>query len=252
MKKIGYFLIVFLFLSCKGEKGLVISTDEIDRYVADKSGESQLYDVTQSLRFSKANETYEVVEYLQNDTVILYIETHVTEEEQVIRQTFFKNGVPIYVDEYFASNLVENPFSQRKIYLDGVNAIRSFSKTAEYEDDLEFIEFADASILIDEFDFDRPKNAMLQQGDYEMKFEEFIIIDPQTYLILENSTSNYDVALFVTEAHPLLDELYANQAGNKGRTIFVTHQFVLMSGIERMLFMDGYFVEDPEIEEDVN
>lgn len=245
MKKISYLLFALLIVSCKSEESLEITTDEIDAYVDEKLGEDQMYDVSQSLRFAKENETYEVVRYMQNDTVILYLETHVTEDQQMIRQTFFMRGLPVYVDEYISSNITENPFIQRRVYLDGEEVMESFERSSAYEDELEYLEYIEANVDRDEFNFEKPDNAMAQQGDFEMKFEEFIIISPQTYLILENDESKYDVALFLSgESHPLLDRLFANPNDYKGRTIFVTHQFVLMNNIERMLFIDGYFVDE--------
>lgn len=244
MRNSAYLLILFFLIACSGEQGIEISTTEIDAYVSDKMGESQIFDVSQSLRFSRENETYEVVRYMQNDTVVLYMETDVTKDEQIIRQTFFKEGVPVYVDEFIASNINEIPFTQRKIYLDGLNIIESYEKSAFAEMDLEGIDYEKANADISEFDFARPDSALQQKGDFEMSFEEFIIIDPQTYLILENNESKYDVALFVSEEHPVLTQLFANPDDNKGRTIFVTHQFVLMNGIERMLFIEGEFIDD--------
>lgn len=250
MKKIGYLLFALLIVSCKSEESLEITTEEIDTYVNEKLGPDQMYDVSQSLRFAKENETYEVVRYVQNDTVILYLETHVTEDQQIVRQTFFMHGLPVYVDEYISSNITEDPFTQRKVYLDGAAVMESFERSSAYEDELEYLEYTVADVDTDEFDFEKPDNAMAQQGDFEMKFEEFIIISPQTYLILENDESKYDVALFLSgESHPLLDQLFANPDDYKGRTIFVTHQFVLMNGIERMLFIDGYFADEGAPEE---
>ncbi|MFT5820441.1 MAG: hypothetical protein ACI8ZM_001683 [Crocinitomix sp.] len=243
MKNGLYLILIFLLVACGGKQGIVITPAEIDTYVTDKLSESQVYDVSQSLRFSRENETYEVVRYMQNDTVVLYIETDVTKDEELVRQTFFKEGVPIYVDEFIASNIQEAPFTQRKIYFDGVNVIESYEKKSTIEYDLEEMEYGKANVKIEEFDFAKPDSALQQKGDFEMKFEEFIIIDPQTYLILENAQSDYDVALFVSEENALLTQLFADPDEYKGRTIFVTHQFVLMNNIERMLFIDGELTE---------
>ena len=253
VKYLAYFLFLGLIIGCKGEaseQGMEISSNEIDLYVEEKLSDSQEYDVSQSLRFSRENETYEVVRYMQNDSVILYLETDITANEQVVRQTFFKDGLPIYVDEYVASNTAELPFTQRKTYLDGVNVLKAYERSSQNESDMEFLEYQEIELASDAFDFERPTNAMLQKGDYEMKFEEFIVIDPQRYLILENEKSKYDVALFIAEAHPLLDQLFADPEGNIGRTIFVVHQFVLMNGIERTLFVDGYFTDEGPVEDE--
>lgn len=249
MKNVGYLVIALLMLGCGGEaeeKRIPINTNEVDTYVTEKLGEDQVYDVSQSLRFSRDNETYEVIRYMQNDTVILYMEIEVTQDEQITRQTFYKQGVPVYVDEFIASNVNKDPFTQRKIYLDGASVLSAGQRSSSSETDLEFMEYGEFETTIDKFNFTRPDSAMNQTGDFEMKFEEFIIIDPQTYLILENDKSNYDVALFVTETTPFLDELMANPQAYVGRPVFATHQFVLMNSIERMLFIDAYFTDEQE------
>lgn len=242
MKNLGYFVIALLLVSCGSDQNLEISSNEIDQYVTEKTDPSQEYDVSQSLRFSRENETYEVVRYMQNDSVILYLETEVTADEQVVRQIFYKHELPIYVDEYIASNVNEKPFTQRKIYLDGEHVISAFARSSDSESELEFLEYEEADVEDEELDFKRPRNAMKQEGEFELAFEEFITID-QTYLILENAESKYDVALFVNGPHAELDKIYADPAAHKGRPFFVTHQFVLMNGIERTLFIDGYFTD---------
>jgi len=249
MKRIGFILILALFSACNSQPSLEISVEDIDIYVAEKLDESQIYDVTQSLRFSRNDETYEVVQYLQNDSVVLYLETLISNEENITRQVFFKEGFPIYVSEYISKNTEITPFSQREVYLDGASVIEARERLADNESDLEYIEYQKIALEIDVYDFSRLENAILQKGEFEMKFGEFIVINPQSYLILENTESDYEVALFITEEHPVLDELFDHPEENKGRSIFVNHQFVSMSGIERMLFIDGFFKEEEETAE---
>lgn len=246
LKLICFSLVLTLLFACGGngpEETLDVSTTEIDTYVSDKLSESQEYDVTQSLRFAHDTETYEVIEYMQNDTVVLFMEIHYTDELQTVRQTFFKEGLPVYVDELLVKNVLENPFTQRKTYLNGADVIESYERYAENETDLEYMEYAEVDIDWESFDFQRPADAIHQEGEFKMQFGEFIIIDPQTYLILENESGYYDVALFVSEPHPLIDQLNGDPESYEGQTIFVNHQFVLMNGIERMLFIDGELKE---------
>lgn len=250
MRSFVYVALILLTFSCGGatsdenDETVEINTEHIDAYVNGKLDDSQEYEVALSLRYSKGNETYEVVQYIQNDTVILFLETEVGEDSSITRNTFFENGKPVYVEEYIAINRVEEePFIQRRAYLDGANKVIGSKRKSFSESELETLDYVDSEILRDEFDFDRPKRAINQTGEFELKFEEFIIIDPQTYLVLGNDESGYDVALFVAEKHALLEEINANKEAYKGKVLHVYHQFVLTNGIERMLFIDAEVLE---------
>jgi hypothetical protein len=236
----------FLMASCGGGKTIDITPEEIDAYVAEKLDANQLYGVSQSLRYSKENETYEVVEYIQDDSVVLYVITHAMEQEQVNRQVFYKHGVPIFVDELVSSNVADLPFTQRRIYMDGANVLRSEERSSAFEDELQYLDFESVSVDLDDYDFEKPKRALLQQDEFALFFEEFIIIPPQEYLILENEESGFNVALFIADGddHPFLMQLKDDPEKYRGRPVFVTHQFIVMSNIERMLFINGYFTDE--------
>lgn len=244
MKKIAYLLLISVFFACKGDEGMEISVDEIDAYVEEKLSDSQLYDVSQSLRFSHESETYEVVKFMQEDTVVLFMETISTDDEQILRQVYYKHGKPVYVDEVIANNTNEAPFTQRKVYLNGSSVIESFKRTGTMESELEFVDYEPAKVSADEYDFEKAERAMAQKDEFEMQFEEIMRVGDQRYLILENPESKFDVALFISEPTPFLVDLEENTANYKGKPLFVTHQFILMSGVERMLFMEGYFTDE--------
>jgi hypothetical protein len=246
MAKFFFIGSLFLFLlSCNSGKKLDITTADIDQRVTEILKEDAVYDIAESMRFSKGNETYEVVEYAKGDTLALHAEIHTTETFTVNRNIFYQEGVPVYITEYFVKNTtLEDPYLERKVYLDGSSIIEATERSAEFENDLEYATFKKAPASIAEFDFERPKSAINQEGDYEMRFGEFLIIEPQTYLILENQNSGYDVALFVPEEHELLTKMYANQEEYKGKIVFTYHQFFESNGISRMAFIDAVIVEE--------
>lgn len=255
MKLIVYLIMSLLFIACtdnsvteetqeKVEK-IAFTNTQIDAYVAEKLDDSQEYDVAMSLRFSNSDDTYEVIQYVQNDTIILFVETEIMSDKSISRRTFFKNGLPVYVEEYLSKNTTEEaPFIQRKIYLNGNQIVESLERQSFSEEELEMLAYQNVEISLDEFDFDRPKRAVQQTDEFALQFEEFIIIEPQTYLVLGNEESGYDAALFVAEEHPLLTEINENQEKYRGKTLHVYHQFVLTNGIERMLFVDAELMEE--------
>ena len=244
MKKYVFLLLIPLFFACKGEQGMEITVDEIDAYVEQKLSDSEMYDVSQSLRFSHENETYEVVKFMQNDTVVLFMETVSNVDEQVLRQVFYMHGKPVFVDEVIARNTEVAPFTQRKVYLDGSQVIESYERTGSMESELQFVDYEPASVAEDEYDFGKAERAMAQKGEFELLYEEIMQVGDQRYLILENPESKFDVALFIAEPTTFLVDLEVNTATYKGRPLFVTHQFILMSGVERMLYMDAYFADE--------
>ncbi len=253
IKKSTCAVVLFLLIGCGGTTDsaendtptIEISEADIDAYVAVKLDASQEYSVAQSLRFSKENETYEAVQYLQGDTLVLYLETEQLTGKSISRNTFYKDGVPVYIDEYFSINTVDSePFIQRKIYMDGANVMSAFERKSFTEGELELAAYNPVEVDLEYYDFDRPKRAVNQLDEFALQFEEFLIIDPQTYLILGNEESGYEAALFVAEEHPLLTEMNTDPTAYKGKTMHVYHQFVLTNGIERMLFIDGEIVAD--------
>ena len=76
-----------------------------------------------------------------------------------------------------------------------------------------------------------------------MKFGEFLIFDNQSYLVLENENSGFNVALFIIQGDPMIDELYSNPEKYKGKTIFTTHEFHNIAGLDRVVYTGGKIIE---------
>ena len=89
----------------------------------------------------------------------------------------------------------------------------------------------------------KPFNAIQQQGDFEMKFGEFLVMGPQSYLILSNETSKYDVALYIQQGDFLLDELYTYPKKYKGKTVFANYEFINENGVTKMAYRGGMLIE---------
>lgn len=232
-------------VSCTGKSKLKVNTAEIDTHIAAILKEDVIYDVAESMRFSKLDETYEVVEYTKGDTLFLHAEIFSNENFTVNRNIFYLEGLPVYITEYFIKNTVsEDPYLEREIYLNGKSVIAANERSALYENNLELEEFTKTSVSISEFDFERPKNAVNQTEDYQMRFGEFLVIDPQTYLILENKKSGYAVALFVSEEHALLNKMHEDPNAYQDKIVFTYHQFFESNGIARMAFIDAVIVQE--------
>ena len=159
---------------------------------------------------------------------------------------FYKDELPVFI-EHFSSEFNESSssYSERKIYLNGRDVINAYERTAVSEFEIEEVEFKAVDVLLSEYDLDQPKDAVKQENDFEMKYGEFLIINPESYLVLENEKSEYGVALYIMDGDMLLDELFAKPNDYRGKTIFVHHEFLVMQGVERMIYKGG-IVKEPE------
>lgn len=249
MKK--HFLILsffFLLFSCGGapilSESLEVDEASIDKYIEEKLDTSQTYEIVTGLRFSKGEDTYASEQFSQNDTVILCTEEIVTATGVLLRNFFYKDNLPVYIEEYETINSFSaDLYRQRKIYLNGAIILKAYEKSAGTEDELIKLPFKEITMTMNQFDFERPKDAALQQGDYEMKFGEFLVYDLQSFLVLDNKESGYSVALFILKGDELVDKLYADPEAYQGKTIHPFHDFMVIGGLDRVVYTGGYMVE---------
>jgi hypothetical protein len=239
------FLVPLLFISCKSRPSIRITKQEIMSYVDSLKGPEMEFSVGQSLRFSKEDNTYKAIEYLLGEEIVLHYEEINSENQATVRSIYYKKGIPVFISESTVNNSTDKDgYIEKEIYTNGKDILGARKRVAEYESELPYAEYVDTDADLDDYDLDKPKNAIRQTGEFEMKFGEFLLIDPEKYLILENEKSQYDVALFFMESDPLLDSLQARPDFYEGETIFVKHEFRLINQIERMIYRGGFIVEN--------
>ncbi|MBD3636679.1 MAG: hypothetical protein HUJ25_05000 [Crocinitomicaceae bacterium] len=240
---IPLFLIALLIWSCKRGPAIDMTEEEIDAYVQTCVSPDRVYDIGLGLRYSRDDESYQVTEYTYNDSLILHNIEEISMEHSRRRNIFYKNNLPVYLEDYLFEYGDSLKITERKVYLTGDGLLAAYERSGESELAVEGFKFHKVDMKFKDFDFQRPKDAMLQKGEFEMKFGEFLIINPESYLILENDKSEFGVALFILEGDLLLDELYEHPKEYKGKTIFVQHEFMNMNGIERMIYRGGIVKE---------
>lgn len=248
MKLLIPFLGSILLVSCSGNgelKSLDIDEKSIDQYVEEKLDTSQTYDILTGMRFSKGeNYAYSAVRFSQNDTAILYTELIEDSTGTIYRNLFYKDKLPVYVEEdIIVSDGITTTYKQRKIYLNGAIILKAYERSASDKDTLAEKEFTEITMTMNQFDFERAEKSVTQQGDYEMSFGEFLILDLMSYLVLENKESGYSVALYLIEGDDLINTLYANPDAYQGKVIRCYHQFMYISGIQQMVYTGGEIVE---------
>jgi len=221
-----------------------LSEAEIDQIVDNITDPQHLYDIAQSMRFTRNYEQYDATEYSTNDTVSLYVENYEDEDKMYNRQIFFYDNQPIFINEigYRPTNDGEEQY-QQKIYINNGKVSSAYEGIIK-DENIKNIKFKKIKIDLTKYDFDKPKNAVNQKGDFEMKFGEFLSVAKDTYLILDNKKSKYSVALFIIEGDETLNTLFENKEALQGKTVFAYHEFVNMGGINRMLYKGSYFVGD--------
>lgn len=201
--------------------------------------------VIPSLRYSKgASETYTVQSYNSTNEVKLIIEESFSNDKIAQRAFYLDNGYPIFIKE--STSIFEDStevYTERKIYLNQSELYKVYEKHSFAEvfmfDDTTFHE---GSVNIAEYNYQNAINALQQSGKFALHFDDFLLIDPQSYLILETADSTMNVALFIKQGDSILNVLFENPDKYKGTALKVKHYFEEMNGIERMIY-NGAFIE---------
>lgn len=241
MKRFFPLLIILLITACSSP-ALDMTEEEIDAYVESCLDPEKIYDINFGMRYSQDDKAYQVSEYRMNDTIILHNSIEETEFSQVNQNIFYKEGLPVFIEQYdwqFEDGGLN--YTERKIYLTGDDVLIAYERSGD-TDELTG-KFEETEIEFESFDFDRPQDAVNQEGDFEMKFGDFLVINPESYLILENEKSGWGVALYILEGDMLLDQLFAQPEEYKGKTIEIHHEFMTMNGIQRMIYRGGIVKE---------
>lgn len=242
-------LLIVLLTACGGEvKKLEITEAEIDQYVEDLLDPTEIYDILIGPRYSKEVDgiitTYEITGYEQNDTLLLYTEVENLTDRQINRSIYYKEELPVYIEEYEVMyEGMDNPFKERKIYVNGAEVIQAYQRVSKAEEELELASFEKYDADIDSWDLERPDKAINQQGEYEMMFSEFLILPQSQYLVLDNKESGYSVAYLILQDDEFINELFLNPDKYSGKTVFVKHQFMTLNKVSQMVYESGVLVE---------
>ncbi|MEO9532821.1 MAG: hypothetical protein ABJG68_17505 [Crocinitomicaceae bacterium] len=247
MKRLIYLSFIVLLVSCNSKPSLDITPEQIDDYIADCLDTSKVYDINLGPQYSRDEESYKADEYSQYDTLKMISSEEYSEKFYTSMTIFFKDGLPVYISEYISAyNAEDGDLVERHIYLNGAEIIKASERTGATEYDLDVAPWKEVELTIDNYDFERPRRAVAQEGEFEMKYKEFLIINPESYLILKNDESKYGVALYILEGDDLLDELYAKPLIYQGKILKFDYEFLNMNGIERMIYRGGEVVEKEE------
>lgn len=248
MKRIFLILPVLLLIACSSKPSLDITPDEIDDYVSSCLDEERVYDITLGPRYSRNDESFKADEYAYYDSLVLITCEEYSETGFTSMNIFFKEELPVYIEEYISTyNEADGDIIERKIYMNGAEILEAHERSAATDFDLETAVYKKVERSITEYDFERPRRAVAQEKEFEMMFNEFLIINPESYLILKNEESKYGVALYILEGDELLDELFSKPLIYEGKTLKFDYEFIQMNGIERMIYRGGEILEKEEV-----
>ncbi len=199
-----------------------------------------------SLRFSNGeNGTYAVKHYFLNEmTQLISVEDYAND---YVKQTdfYFSEGYPVFINEFLSEFLEEKEqYSERIVYLKSQEVYQAYSKSEFNE--IPFFEdtlFVKTDVEMDYFDFNKPLRAIQQKGEFEMYFDEFLLIEPQSYIIVENADSTINAALFIKSGDSLLNNMFEEPERFAHKKLWVNHYFEEMNGIERMIYNGAYLIK---------
>ena len=234
-------VIAFSIIACNSNtenKTTVVNIDDIVKSIVDTA---KVYDIVESPKYTRTDEQYNVTEYSINDTVRLHVETFVSEHKEYTRQLYYTDTKLIYSSEfgYILTDTSEEEYISNAYFLGDGSQI-NYSNTKGFDVEGEDYKLTKTPVKIE---LVKPFNAIKQKGDFEMKFGEFLVMGPQSYLILSNEVSKYDIALYIQQGDFLLDELYNNSEKFKGKTIFSNHEFIKENGVTKMAYRGGILID---------
>ena len=255
-------LLTTLLIACSGntdqEEQPLISKDSIKVAIEDKVNAiiamSDSMQMVPSLRYAKGEtETYTAKMFGMNQTTKRIREEHFSNEIIVGRDYYFDNDQLIFIKEEGSRfEDATEVYTEKLIYIHSGNIYKAFEKHQYTEDNMfDDTLFQSADIDLSSFDLEKPMRAIEQREEFSMYFDEFLLLDPQTYLIVENKDKTINAALYIIEGDSLLSEMYANPSEYEGKKLWVYHSFREMSGIERMIYHGAVLVDSPSTESTV-
>jgi hypothetical protein len=210
----------------------------------------ETYSKTESLRFTKGTiEQYEAVEYKNENGTVLISEIFSTQNSSYTRNFYYDNSNLVLIKEIGFNINEKEEYIPYENYVYYYNDGSSAAFTTDFNvadgeekfDDMgnQVYDLKPIDLLSIHIDKNRYKRAINQEEEFELKFGEFLIIEPQSYLILENEKSEYDCALYIDQGDSLINHMFDNQNLYKGKTIKVNHEFLTMNGVERVVYKGG-------------
>lgn len=200
-----------------------------------------------SLRFAKgADETYTATMYGENQVTVRIREEEISNEKIWGRDYFYHEGQLIFIKEQGSvfKNAVEE-YTERLIYFNEGVVYKAYEKHQFTDDDMFFDTlFKSTEIDLADRDLEKPNRALQQKGEFTMYFDEFLLIEPQSYLIVENNDKSINAALYIVEGDSLLNVLFENPKVYKKHKIWVYHSFREMNGVERMIYEGAVLLKD--------
>ncbi|MFK8037690.1 MAG: hypothetical protein AB8B74_05330 [Crocinitomicaceae bacterium] len=250
MKKKYWFIACFAFMMASCSSNRVDNdnkiTNKIDTIqlaiediVTTILNQSDSLTMIPSLRYAKGEtETYMVKMFGKDQTTKRIREEHISNDFIIGRDYFYEKNELVFIKEegsVFDTN--SEIYTEKLIYIRSNQVYAAYKKhtyaeTQMFSDSL----FKLTELDLSDFDLEKPRRALNQKGEFAMHFDEFLFIEPQTYLIVENMDQTMNAALYIIESDSLLDSMYANPTLFKNKKLWVYHSFLEMSGIERMIY----------------
>ena len=222
-----------------------IETEIADMVMAARNLDSLL--LIPSLKYSnEAGATYVVKQYIHQEDVVMINIEDLSEDFVKGTDIYYHKGQPIFVSDY-QSTFTEDTdeYTERMIFINNQNVHQAYIKHSYAEGSIfDDTLFEKTTVDFSSLDFEKPLRALQQKGEFEMYFDQFLLLEPQTYLILENADSSLNAAIFIKSGDSLLNQLFENPKSYEKQKIWVNHYFEEMNGIERMIYNGSRLLND--------
>ena len=192
------------------------------------------------------NEKYTARQYIAGDAVKMMKVEDFKDDYQKGTEIYYKDGFPIFVSEY-TSDLSgeEEVYQETMIFIHNQSVYDAYTKD-QFSEAVSFDDtaFKTTAATLNSIDFETPLRAIQQKGEFAMYFDEFLLIEPQSYLIVENADSSMNAAIYIKYGDSLLNDMFESPQAYEHKKIWVSHYFEDMNGIERMVYNGARLLED--------
>ena len=255
---LSFSIIITLLVSCgqntnnqlnnKGDIVTGTATEQAEFKIEKMISETELNDklvVMNSLYFTKSDlSSIEVFAYLDKQNNILKIEEKFVDvaKNQSSTNTYYihKNKKYATKERYSSGKAKNSKYTERVSFYDNnEKVILSKSRSTIFEEDLEANNFI--NIPFYDCPITRAMNVINQVGEFETKFQGFVINGPDSYLLVGESGDNGYVSSLMIQFHTALTKkLLNNQEKFLGTKLKVEYQKMTEgSGFEYQILLSS-------------
>ncbi|WP_423147413.1 hypothetical protein [Rubrolithibacter danxiaensis] len=229
-----FFGLVILLNSCNqfnqkhpqagiGEQSPPLNEESILRYVDSVNNNLPHFTKTESLIYTLDQLSFFVTKYSAGELPVLYINTGTRGDTVTyVKKYYLKNKHLVFYEEQQNNSSRPDPFVVSRAYMRNNVIFYSEEKQAATEEELKTIQFKRSEITTHNYadEITRLENALQQQGDFNLVFDDITAYPKARYIILSRNVVNaYRAPVLVEKEDDFIKELSSNKEKYKGRKL---------------------------------